>query len=328
MLKGLKALSEIKIPTGHKKLKNLFYDLKNTNRFLNAYIFEGDRGIGKKTIAKYFSMFIMCNDNPPCLNCSACFTTNAMTNPDILYVSNEDKAEISVLKIRDMIKEVFIKPSVNKKKIFVIENAHLMNDAAQNALLKVIEEPPEYAVFILLCENKNKILPTILSRCSVITIPPLEKSDIYDIFGEENNVFASYSMGNPGRYKSLLEDESFLLIRDEFYQNILCLVDSDRYSVYKICTSFEKNKDYKDTLFEMLTTFLSDVLLFKSNIKHRIVNVDKIDIIKSFSDKSTKKAILSSVDISSKIYKELGKYGAYPLSVNAMFIKIWEEINV
>ncbi len=324
----MKALSEIKIPVGHKKIKKLFYDLKNTNRFLSAYIFEGDRGIGKKTIAKYFSMFFMCNNNPPCLNCSACFTTNAMTNPDLIFVSNEDKAEISVLKIRDMVKEVFIKPSVSKKKIFIIENAHLMNDAAQNALLKVIEEPPEYAVFILLCDNKNKILPTILSRCSIISIPPLDKKELYEIFGVENDVFASYAMGNPGRYKSLLEDESFVLIRDEFYQNIIYLIQNDRYSIYKITDFFEKNKEYKNTLFEMLLTFLSDVLLLKNDIKQRIINIDKIDIIKKFSDKSTKKSILNSVEISSQIYKELGKYGAYPLNVNAMFIKIWEEINV
>lgn len=320
-------MSEIKIPVGQEKIKNLFYDLKQSQHILSAYIFEGDKGIGKKTIAKYFSMFIMCEKNPPCLNCSACFTTNALTNPDIVYVSNDDKAEISVLKIRDMVKEVFIKPSVNKKKIFIIENAHLMNDTAQNALLKVIEEPPEYAVFILMCENKNKILPTILSRCTLISIPPLEKRHIFEIFGVENDVFAAYSMGNPGRYESLCKDENFLSLRDEFYQKILCVTKNDRYSIYEICDFFEKNKDNKDTLFEMLMTFLSDVLIYKSDIKERIINMDKIDVINKFSDKTTKKSILNSVDISSKMYKELGKYGAYSLSINAMFIKIWEEIN-
>ncbi|MBE7038132.1 MAG: hypothetical protein E7404_04430 [Ruminococcaceae bacterium] len=320
-------MSEIKIPVGQKDLKKLFFDLKNTNRFLNTYIFEGDKGIGKRTMARYFSMFAMCDKNPPCLNCSACFTINASTNPDIVIVSNEDKAEISVMKIRDMVREVFIKPSVSPKKIFIIENAHLMNDAAQNALLKVIEEPPEYAMFLLLCDNKNKILPTILSRCTVISVPPLKKENLFEIFNIENEIFASYSMGNPGRYKNLCEDESFLSLREEFYNNVLCLVKNDRYSIYEICDFFEKNKDYKDVLFEMLMTFFSDVLLLKSSLNNKIINLDKIDVVTSFSGKSTKKSIVNSIDLSSKIYKEIGKYGAFALSVNAMFIKIWEEIN-
>lgn len=320
-------MSDIKIPVGQDELKSLFFDLKNTNRFLSTYIFEGDKGIGKKTIAKYFSMFAMCDNNPPCLGCSACFTTNALTNPDIIVVSNEDKAEISVIKIRDMVKEVFIKPSVSLKKIFIIDNAHLMNDAAQNALLKVIEEPPEYAMFLLLCENRNKILPTILSRCSVISIPPLKKENLFNIFGVENDVFAAYAMGNPGRYESLCEDENFLDLREEFYKNVLCLIKNDRYSVYRICECFEKNKDYKNSLFEMLLAFLSDVLLLKNEIKNKLINLDKIDIITAFNEKTTKKSVINSIDICSKIYRELGKYGAFAVSINTMFIKIWEEIN-
>lgn len=320
-------MSDVKIPVGQEELKSLFFELKKTNRFLNTYIFEGEKGIGKKTIAKYFSMFVMCNSNPPCLSCSACYTTNALTNSDVLFVSNDDKAEIGVAKIRDMVKEVFIKPSVNSKKIFIIENAHLMNDAAQNALLKVIEEPPEYVMFLLLCENKNKILPTILSRCSVISIPPLKKDDLFNIFKIENDVFAAYAMGNPGRYKSLCEDDGFLELRDGFYEDILCLIKNDRYSIYKICEYFEKNKDYKDSLFEMLLAFLSDVLLLKSGLKNKLINLDKFEFLNAFNEKTTKKSIVNSIDICSKIYRELGKYGAFSLGINAMFIKIWEEIN-
>lgn len=320
-------MSGIKLPSGQEKLKRFFYDLKKDNRFLSSYIFEGESGAGKETMAKYFAAHIMCDKNPPCLNCNACRTIYAGTNPDVVTVSNEDKSEIGAAKIRELVSDAFIRPQNADKKIFIIKNAHLMNETAQNSLLKVIEEPPEYAVFILLCENRNKILPTILSRCTLVLIPPISKEELFSAFGNKNEFLASYSMGNPGRYLSLLEDNEFLSLRMEFFEKITSLIQNERASIYVLCDFFEKNKDKKDQLLEMLILFFGDVLLIKNFMSSNIINSDRKEILQKFADKTTKASLLDALECVSDIQREMGKYGAYSVYVNAMFIKLWEEIN-
>lgn len=315
------------MPAGQQKLKDFFYSLKNENRFLSSYIFEGAKGSGKETMAKYFSAHILCENNPPCLECNACKTLYAGTNPNVITISNDDKAEIGAAKIRELVTDVFIRPQSAEKKIFIIKNAHLMNETAQNSLLKVIEEPPEYAVFILLCENRNKILPTILSRCTSVLIPPLSNDEIFEIFGSKNEFLAAYSMGNPGKFLSLSEDGEFLTLREEFFNKIPLLIQKKRTAIYPLCEFFEKNKDEKDTLFEFLTLFFGDVLLEKNFLEGRIINRDKAEILDRFNAETTKKSVVTSLEIIAKLQRELGKYGAYALCVNDMFIKLWEEIN-
>lgn len=315
------------MPAGQQKLKDFFYSLKNENRFLSSYIFEGANGSGKETMAKYFSAHILCENNPPCLECNACKTLYAGTNPNVITISNDDKAEIGAAKIRELVTDVFIRPQSAEKKIFIIKNAHLMNETAQNSLLKVIEEPPEYAVFILLCENRNKILPTILSRCTSVLIPPLSNDEIFEIFGSKNEFLAAYSMGNPGKFLSLSEDGEFLTLREEFFNKITLLIQKKRTSIYPLCEFFEKNKDEKDTLFEFLTLFFGDILLKKNFLEGRIINRDKTEILDRFNAETTKKSVVTSLEIIARLQRELGKYGAYALCVNDMFIKLWEEIN-
>ena len=315
------------MPAGQQKLKDFFYSLKNENRFLSSYIFEGANGSGKETMAKYFAAHILCENNPPCLECNACKTLYAGTNPNVITISNDDKAEIGAAKIRELVTDVFIRPQSAEKKIFIIKNAHLMNETAQNSLLKVIEEPPEYAVFILLCENRNKILPTILSRCTSVLIPPLSNGEIFEIFGSKNEFLAAYSMGNPGKFLSLSEDGEFLTLREEFFNKIPLLIQKKRTSIYPLCEFFEKNKDEKDALFEFLTLFFGDILLKKNFLKGRIINRDKTETIDRFNAETTKKSVVTSLEIIAKLQRELGKYGAYALCVNDMFIKLWEEIN-
>lgn len=314
-------------PVGQQKLKDFFFDLKKENRFLSAYIFEGAKGSGKETMARYFAAHILCESNPPCLECNACKTLYAGTNPNVITVSNEDKSEIGAAKIRELVTDVFIRPQSAERKIFIIKNAHLMNETAQNSLLKVIEEPPEYAVFVLLCENRNKILPTISSRCTSVLIPPLSNDELFEIFGGENEFLAAYSMGNPGRYASLLSDNDFFALREDFFEKIPLLLKKNRTAIYTLCDFFEKNKDEKDTLFEFLTLFFGDILLMKNFLNDKIINRDKTEILNKFNAATAKKSVSDASETIAKMQRELGKYGAYPLCVNDMFIKLWEEIN-
>lgn len=313
-------------PIGQDKIISFLISAKKDGRLSHTYILEGGKGSGKRTIAKYLSLILMCKESVPCLKCKMCTYTISGTNPDIYTVSNEDKASIGIGKIRELIKEAYIMPSVSKKKIFIIENAHLLTKESQNALLKIIEEPPSYAVFLLLCENTSMLLPTVLSRAVVIKIPPLREEDLIKITGCSDKLLAGYAFGNPGRLTELLNDKSFSALRDGFFEKILSVLNSDGYALYETYNFFEENKESKNELMEMTLTFFRDVLFFKNQCENHIINKDKLKIIKAFSDRISKNQCEKICEISAKAKNELGKYGAYAVSIHAMLIRIWEEI--
>ena len=128
--------------SSQQRLISYFENAVAGDSLRQAYIIKGEAGLGKKEACKKISRYIMCYSGNACGKCNGCMSFDKGANPDCVRVSNEDKKTIELDKIRNMIKEVYIKPINGKYKLFIIENAHLMDAAPQNALLKVIEEPP------------------------------------------------------------------------------------------------------------------------------------------------------------------------------------------
>ena len=125
-----------------------------TGNVAHSYIFEGMKGVGKYTAARIFANAIHCTgDVKPCGECPDCKKHAALTHPDLIIIG--ESGQIKVEDIRSMNEELYIKPALSEKKVFIIKNADNMNQDAQNALLKSFEEPPSYAVIILLCENEK-----------------------------------------------------------------------------------------------------------------------------------------------------------------------------
>ncbi|MCF0143171.1 MAG: DNA polymerase III subunit delta, partial [Parasporobacterium sp.] len=138
----------------------------------HAYIIAGADGSGKKTFADLIARTLLCNENTdfsrsePCGHCSACTKTSSGNHPDLIWVTHEKPRLISVGEVREQIVgPMKIIPYYGPKKIFIVPDAHLMNENAQNALLKTIEEPPEYGLIFLLVNNADYLLDTIRSRC-------------------------------------------------------------------------------------------------------------------------------------------------------------------
>ena len=155
---------------GNDVLKKTVFGRIRTGTLPHAIILEGERGIGKKTFARLIAAGLLCGaEQPPCTQCAVCRNVLGANHPDVLYYETEkhtkDNFKIDTVRaIRDI---AFIAPNQSAYKIFILAEADLMNAAAQNAFLKILEEPPAYAVFILLCEKKSAFLETILSRCTV-----------------------------------------------------------------------------------------------------------------------------------------------------------------
>lgn len=141
----------------------------------HAYIISGAEGSGKKLIASAFAKALLCDEraDEPCCKCVSCRTFDGGNNPDMIYVYPKKTKALSVDDVREQItSDVNIKPYNHDYKIYMIPKADTLTVQAQNALLKTLEEPPEYAVFILLAENTAAFLPTVLSRCVLFDIKP------------------------------------------------------------------------------------------------------------------------------------------------------------
>lgn len=145
----------------------------------HAYILEGARGTGKHMIALRLAAALACERHDdlssalPCMQCNACRKILNGNSPDVITVNREDKATLGVEAIRELRQDVWVAPNDVSTKVYVIEDAHLMTEAAQNALLLTLEEPPSYVLFLLLCENAAPLLETIRSRAPTLRTEPI-----------------------------------------------------------------------------------------------------------------------------------------------------------
>lgn len=157
--------------------------LKNairTNHLAQAFLFCGPRGVGKTTCARILAKTINCqnlgDDVEACGECESCvsFQNNASFNIHELDAASNNSVE----DIRNLIDQVRYPPQTGKYKIYIIDEVHMLSQAAFNAFLKTLEEPPSYAIFILATTEKHKILPTILSRCQIFDFNRIQAKDI------------------------------------------------------------------------------------------------------------------------------------------------------
>ena len=165
---------------GQKQIVDHFQNALESGKISHAYIINGERSSGKEFIAKIFAMALQCEAEgiEPCNECHSCKQSLSGNHPDIRRVTHE-KASISVDDIRlQLNNDIMVKPYSRPYKVYIIDEAEKMTEQAQNAMLKTIEEPPEYAVIILIANGVVSFLPTILSRCVVLQTRAVEEAQI------------------------------------------------------------------------------------------------------------------------------------------------------
>ena len=162
----------------NENLKGAIENIISTNRIPHAILIEGDNIDDARTLADYIAKSAVCRaDNKPCGICSDCHLAEVGTHPDISVIGLEDgKKNVSVSQIRQLRSNAFVKAHSAEHRVFIIENADKMNEQAQNALLKVLEEPPKGVIFILIAVSRTLLLKTVISRCSVFSLSSAETS--------------------------------------------------------------------------------------------------------------------------------------------------------
>lgn len=318
--------------SGQKALRVLDGDIK-MNSVKQGYIFEGGEGIGKKTVARMFAKSALCTgDKKPCGECKACKMIEAGTHPDFFVL---DESPVKIESVRRLNDELFIKPLLSERKIFIVEHADEMNNAAQNAFLKSFEEPPGYAVIILVASSVQKLLPTILSRGTRIRFSPFSEDDIrnfvekkYALKGERASFVARYSGGVVGRAIDITEDEGFFKKRDDLIKAI-SLLPEDKVNILKCAVAFgatgRKYPEDIDLYFDVFTGFFRDVAVMKNG--GRIINSDYEDTLKNVSQKMKASSARRCVCIASEVKSKINSSMKYDLWITNMLINCWEEIH-
>ena len=185
----------------------------------HAYIINGEKGSGKKLLAGIFAQTLQCKKGglEPCMECQSCKQSVSQNQPDIIRITHEKPGTISVEDIRQQLNgDILIKPYSSLYKIYIIDEAEKLTIQAQNALLKTIEEPPIYAVILLLTTNVGMLLPTIQSRCVTLHLKPVSSALIEKYLMEDleipdyyANICTAFAQGNVGKAKRLALSEDF-----------------------------------------------------------------------------------------------------------------------
>ena len=313
--------------SSQKKLIEHFENAVRSDSLRQCYIIKGDHGLGKKTAVKKIKEYIMCQNGTACGKCNNCLTLVSGANPDCKTISNGEKQTIEIGKLRDMIKDVYVKPVSCKYRLFIIENAHLMDAPGQNAILKLIEEPPSYAVFILICDNLNAILPTIISRSHILEIENWSIEDLKSAcpLGKEDEYMYTYCLGNIGMLKEVSADEDFAVLRNGVIKSFVPIVVEDELAVYDAIDFWLANKEHKDKLIEILIMFLRDVMLYKSSLPHLMANTDKLNEIKAVSSAVTLKKSFDMLKIANDAPRMLGKYGNFTIAAQTLLMQLKKE---
>ncbi len=183
----------------------------------HAFLLEGEDQALLTATARRTAQRVLCEKGTACGTCESCRAVLSGNHPDIITVQHEKPNLISVDEIREQVVQTMdIRPYNGKYKIYIISDAQLMNEAAQNALLKTIEEPPAYGVVILITNSLEKLLPTIVSRCITLSLKPVKERDMqeylishYQLDEAKARFCVEYAQGNLGKAVKLATNEEY-----------------------------------------------------------------------------------------------------------------------
>ncbi len=266
-------MADFKDIIGHEQVIHHMQNAIRQKKFSHAYLLCGEAGSGKRLVAEAFAKAVLCEEGgiEACGKCKSCKQIESGNHPDFRTVVRE-KATLGVKEIREQVTaDVQIKPYSSEYKLYFIDEAEKMTEEAQNALLKTIEEPPEYAVFLLSVTRQELLLQTVLSRCVLLTFHSVATEKVKQFLMEKKGVpdylaesAAAFSGGVPGRAVRFAESEAFTEQRDEVLHLVKRVDEMTMAEIMESVKLFAAKKDTADEYLEMILLWYRDVLLYKA----------------------------------------------------------------
>jgi DNA polymerase-3 subunit delta' len=282
---------------GHRATVDLLRHSINAKRVSHAYLLHGPPAVGKFALSRAFAQALNCTaEAAPCGQCRACQLIAAEKHPDVRVIQMPaDKREIPIDLIRVIQHEAALKPYEAIWKVYIIRDAENMSEEAANCLLKTLEEPPPQVILVLTAPTPEALLPTIVSRCQPLAMHPVPISDIEQALAEGHacdaqsaHLLARLSAGRIGWAIAASRDQSVLEARQHLMDQLQGLTHASR--VDRLAFAAEHGQRYtkgvaeRETVHAMLATWSTwwrDLLLIANGCSDRIVNVDRVDTLRS-----------------------------------------------
>ena len=290
-----------------------------SNMVSHAYMFEGPNGIGKNTMARELAAILLEMEN-------------LFNSPDYIEIK-PDGNSIKIAQIRKLQSDILVKP-YKSYKIYVIDEAQKMTVEAQNALLKTLEEPPKYAIIILITDNKESLLDTIKSRCEIIKFTPIPMQEVASyltmngIDSKRASLLANFSRGSMKKAIELSESEEFHLMREEVQKYVETFLNGNLIEIMDIQSSIEKYKDQITNVLDLLINYFRDIMMVKENVDNSmIINLDRLIFVKNMSNKTTYSQLSKIIDIIEETKNKLRSNCNFNISILVMTLNIYEVIK-
>ncbi len=314
---------------GNESVKSQVISLFENNKISHAMMIEGAKGLGKRTFAKIIAQAIVC-ENPSggfaCNKCLNCKKAEKEIHPDIIYPEKSGVLQgYSITTVRKIREDTYIIPNEASKKVYIFTDIDNMSIPAQNALLKVLEEPPKNVVLILTCTSASSILPTIRSRAQIFSLKPVSTNDIITFLHtnyaenyKENGVekvkqIANASNGNIGIAVDFLISSDFGELIDITNKLAKSIVNRKEFDILSLTAKISENRQIFSFILGFLKSFLRDSLVYSfasedlSSHNEMVINlsenlstkqilnlIDVTDKSKDYLDKNVNLSILSS----------------------------------
>ena len=282
---------------GHQQIIEQLQRTVVSDRIAGAYLFVGPIGVGKETVARYFAGLICCQQDaePPmvCGTCLACRKVKSGNHPDLQFI-RPDGSELKIGQIRELQKQIIYEPLEAKWKVYILTDVERMNEYAENALLKTLEEPPASSVLILLTSNVQALLPTTRSRCQILQFHPLPTQKLAEILVERFSVapeqattLAIAADGAIGKALTRLEKGDTLT---EEVPEIL--KETDLLAAFRLAEHFKNNPE---TLGELVTWYRDLLFLQQDAPSELITHVHSLEELQSIAPRYSRLRIQQAI---------------------------------
>lgn len=285
------------------------------NSIPHALLIAGEPGIGKKTLADIIARALVCTgENAPCESCDACYKSANRSHPDIIRLGTEDES-VKVDEIRALKRDALLRPNDGERKVYIIDHAEAMTHQAQDAFLKILEEPPLFTFFIILCYNLSDLLPTIVSRAAHISLSPLSDTDMLRVIDERLPGISAEKrdllVQTSGGVCTFLVDEKNKEFTDAAEILAGALISRDEFEIFKAVSALEKReRDAVVSILNELIIIIRDACVISSGALSTLISrADKKyaeNIAAVYSPKACCEIIDSATQASASCLRNIG----------------------
>lgn len=307
------------------------------NRLAHAYLFTGPPGVGKALTARVFAHTILCAQREGaqrCGTCDDCRQIDRGFHPDLHFVQPEN-GSLRIDQVRALRQALALKPFAAEAKVAVIDDAHLLTDEAQNALLKLLEEPSGRAVLVLIAPSAASLLPTVRSRCQTVRFHPLPREQFLDHLADLGvdpptaSVLAGIAEGRIGA--ALAARERDVVAQREQVLRWIEALSSDRHDwrpLFEIEAQLEQKREEVDDLLHLLTLWLRDLLLLRAGAKGAVANQDLIDRLERAALPAPTADIGGALVAVWRARRRLREHAHFRLTIDVMLAQLKRSLSV